>query len=65
MAAVVAEKFLWLSKTFSGSFLPVVYPSQFQVKLKGKLDNQFKTLGCHDFRWYPSQFLQTLVFIFA
>ena len=41
MAAGVAEKFFWLSKTFSGSFVLIVYPSQDQVKLKGKQDNQF------------------------
>ena len=41
MLAGVAEKFFWLSNTFSGSFVLIVYPSQDQVKLKGKQDNQF------------------------
>ena len=36
MAAGVAEKFLWLSKTFSGRFLRAFYPSQIQVQFKGK-----------------------------
>ena len=52
MAAGVAEKFFWLSKTFSGSFVLIVYSSQDQVKLKGKRDNQFFIVlhGLKDFR---------------
>ena len=40
MAAGVVEKFLWLSKTFCGSFLRAVYPSRVQVKFKGKQQQQ-------------------------
>ena len=41
MAAGAAEKFVWLSKTFSGSFLRAVYPSRVQVKFKGKQKPSF------------------------
>ena len=36
MTAGIAEKFFWLSKTFSGRFLRAVYPSRVRVNLKGK-----------------------------
>ena len=78
MVAGVAEKFFWLSKTFSGSFRLVVYPSRVHIKLKGNEKTSFYRItwfkrlvvlktdkGCNDFRWYPSQFQQTLVLIFA
>ena len=53
MTAGIAEKFFWLSKTFSGRFLRAVYPSRVRVNLKGK-QKQKKTvfivfLGSKDF----------------
>ena len=36
MSADLGEKFVWLSKTFSGNFFRAVYPSWVQVKFKGK-----------------------------
>ena len=64
MAAGVAEKFFWLSKTFSERFLRVSTPHKFRSNLKGNNKKPvfivflgLKDFGglktdkrCHDFR---------------
>ena len=80
MAGGVAEKFFLAFQDifwrFSSRCLPITSSGQTQretrqpvfIVLHGLKDYGvvLKTdKGCHDFRWYPSQFLQTLVFLFA